>query len=458
MSEQVERPHPLRTIARWLSRLVVKVFFRRIEVIGEHTLSANQPTIFVMNHPNGLIDPLFILAFGPNNVSFMAKEPLFRTPVVRHFVAAFDCLPVYRAKDGADPKQNIKSMQAARVLLARGRCLALFPEGITHDEPQLQPLKSGAARIALSSQAMMRRDANSDAAVTLLPVGLHYPAKSTFRSDAVVLYGPPLEVPRVIIDDNAEPPRDAVSALTAQIDTALRNLTVNADDAEQIALAATAARLLYASGVVDTPAHGTPIHKRLLLMQQIIARYSEIKDDSAAELQALITRLRDFQSLTQSQGVKASTPNKINLAQAIRHLSWTVLGMTLGLPLILIGVAENYIAYRIVGHIAHSRAHGSEEVVSTLKVLAGSLLFPLTWLAVSLVLLLNHGWLWAIAHLLAAPICAYAALWFADRVEITIAGARAIWMSWFRKDTHAQLLAERESLVVQLLAQSPPRG
>jgi glycerol-3-phosphate O-acyltransferase/dihydroxyacetone phosphate acyltransferase len=460
MSAQPERPHPLRTIARWLSRLILKIFFRRIEVVGEHVLPTNQPTIFVLNHPNGLIDPLFILAFGPNNVSFMAKEPLFRTPLIRHFVAAFDCLPVYRTQDGADPKQNIKTIQAARDLLARGRSLALFPEGITHDEPQLQPLKTGAARIALSSRAMMAHAAahkvGTDASSTLLPVGLYYPAKATFRSDAVVIYGARIEVPLVTIDDNAEPPRDAVSRLTARIDSALRALTINAADAQHIALAATAARVLDATAGVLQRDHSEPVHRRLLLMQQILARYSQISVSETPGLQALIARLRNYQSAVDSLGIDEVVAEQITLAQATRHVAGTVLGMTLALPFVLVGLLENYLPYRVIGHIACRASHGGEEIVSTLKVLAGALLFPLTWLAVSIVLFLNENWIWAIAHLLATPLCARAALWFADRFKITLAGVRIICLSWLRKDTHSQLIAERNALVAQLLAQSLP--
>ena len=130
MSEQ-RRPHPLRTVARWLSRRILKIFFRRIEVIGEHVLTANQPTIFVLNHPNGLIDPLFILAFGPDNISFMANgNRSFAPPWSATSSPPSTVCPSYRPqKDGADPKQNIKTMQAARDLLARGRCsCACFPK------------------------------------------------------------------------------------------------------------------------------------------------------------------------------------------------------------------------------------------------------------------------------------------------------------------------------------------
>ena len=61
-------------------RTVVRIFFRRIEIAGDAQLEG--PVIFAVNHPNALIDPLFLLCFVPRPVSFLAKAPLFRMPII----------------------------------------------------------------------------------------------------------------------------------------------------------------------------------------------------------------------------------------------------------------------------------------------------------------------------------------------------------------------------------------
>ena len=179
----------MRWVVQWLCRLVVRTFFRRIETIGLISVPSAGPTILAINHPNGLVDPLVVMARVPRRVSFLAKEPLFHTPIVKHFVKALECLPVYRREDDADPAHNVATIEAASDLLARGGAIALFPEGLSHDEPALQPLKTGVSRIALAAQARIAGSYPEIVPVKLVPVGLYYSARGVFRSEAAIVFG-----------------------------------------------------------------------------------------------------------------------------------------------------------------------------------------------------------------------------------------------------------------------------
>ena len=89
----------IRRLTTALISLLAKIFFRRIEIAGSENVPIGDPIIFAVNHPNGLIDPLFLLAFTPRRVSFMAKAPLFRMPLIGWLARAFDSIPVYRRQD-----------------------------------------------------------------------------------------------------------------------------------------------------------------------------------------------------------------------------------------------------------------------------------------------------------------------------------------------------------------------
>src|SRR5213593_5293172 len=142
----------IRRIIRGILRLALRVYFRRIEVTGLENVPGKSPLIFVLNHPNALVDPVFLLCLAPRRVSFVAKAPLFRMPVIGYLVRALDSLPAYRRQDaGQDVSRNLETFVAARRLLARGGTIGICPEGVSHNEPRLKPLKTGAARMALGA-------------------------------------------------------------------------------------------------------------------------------------------------------------------------------------------------------------------------------------------------------------------------------------------------------------------
>src|SRR5213078_2778898 len=109
-------------------RLALRIYFRRIEVAGLEHVPRDTPVIFVLNHPNALVDPVFLLCLAPRRVAFVAKAPLFRMPLIGSLVRALDSLPAYRRQDeGQDPARNIENFTAARQLLARGLTIGICP-------------------------------------------------------------------------------------------------------------------------------------------------------------------------------------------------------------------------------------------------------------------------------------------------------------------------------------------
>src|SRR5438067_10132439 len=110
-----------------LLRVLIRVFFKRIEIVDMERVPADVPVIFAVNHPNALIDPLFLLSFAPRPVSFLAKAPLFRMPLVGRVARAFDSIPVYRRQDKVSTAGNRETFARAREVLQRGGDIAIFP-------------------------------------------------------------------------------------------------------------------------------------------------------------------------------------------------------------------------------------------------------------------------------------------------------------------------------------------
>ncbi|HET9765317.1 MAG TPA: 1-acyl-sn-glycerol-3-phosphate acyltransferase, partial [Thermoanaerobaculia bacterium] len=181
------------------ARLLLRVFFGRIEVIGAERVDAAgaAPLLYVANHNNGLVDPLLVLGFLPGRPRFLAKDTLWSNPVLRPFLALGRVIPIYRPQDAreraageggaARGSANEESFRRCREVLEAGGAVALFPEGKSHSEPALAELKTGAARILLGLAPAARER------VAVVPVGLLYDAPAIFRSRVLVAVGEPLE-------------------------------------------------------------------------------------------------------------------------------------------------------------------------------------------------------------------------------------------------------------------------
>lgn len=79
---------------------------------------------------------------------FLAKEGLFRVPVIGAILRAAGQIPVYRSGH-----RNDTPLKAAHAYLDAGHTIAIFPEGTLTRSPELWPMrgKSGAIRLALET-------------------------------------------------------------------------------------------------------------------------------------------------------------------------------------------------------------------------------------------------------------------------------------------------------------------
>src|SRR5712664_4288943 len=114
-------------------------------------------------------------------------------PIIGAIVRAVEAIPVHRRQDAvSDVAKNAQTFEAARAVLVRGGTIAVFPEGTSHSDPKLRPLKTGTARIALGAAAALP----ATLTLEIVPVGLYYRAKQTFRSAALLHFGSPFAVTR----------------------------------------------------------------------------------------------------------------------------------------------------------------------------------------------------------------------------------------------------------------------
>ncbi len=132
-----------------VSRFLFRLFFQHIchwKVEGRENLPRKGPVVVICNHVS-YWDPIVLGAALDRTVFFMAKEELFRIPLLAQVIRAWGAFPVNR---------NISDQAAFRKalkLLKMGQVLGIYPEGTRSKHGGLQPFQDGAFLLASLSNA-----------------------------------------------------------------------------------------------------------------------------------------------------------------------------------------------------------------------------------------------------------------------------------------------------------------
>jgi 1-acyl-sn-glycerol-3-phosphate acyltransferase len=430
--------------------VALRLFFRRIETSRAHLVPESGPLVFVLNHPNGLIDPALVFAALPRRISFLAKSTLFRLPVAGWLLRTVEALPLYRRADaGEDVSQNRRTFDACRSLLLRGRCVALFPEGLSHNEPRLQPVKTGAARIALGSAVP---------GLKIVPVGLYYTSKTSFRGEALLRFGEPLDVRNVEPDERGEPPREAVRELSARIEEALLGVTLNVETEEQLDAARKAERLF--SSVYEGLNVRLPLAERFDFLRRLSAQlYARLSQ--AAGLEELRRRMLRHEAELERIGI---APENLSLSghsrwYVLRHFLLRATLLLILLPLTVVGAVLHLPAYLVCALLAWLfPRHGVDEIGPTVKILAAILFMPLTWLVVSAAAWMSWGWRAALIALPLSILCGYVALRSLEELYDMRGWFKALLLLGRRRQLFLRLLIERQALQDELRRMETPEA
>lgn len=138
-------------IVAWILLPLVRLMFKVVPH-GHEKLPKKGAYVLVGNHLTN-VDPLAVAYFGyfilRRAPHFLAKEALFRVPIVGFALRMGGQIPVFR---GGGPK-NDDSLRLAHEFLKAGHTINIFPEGTLTREPNLWPMrgKSGAVRLALET-------------------------------------------------------------------------------------------------------------------------------------------------------------------------------------------------------------------------------------------------------------------------------------------------------------------
>ncbi len=224
--------------------------FGWLSVFRHRTSSAVEPvdpargSICFAWHTSGLVDPVAIMMTHPHRLLGIGRHDLVTRPPVGWWVRKTGGQPIIRKReidagliDEATARRiNARGLGTMAHALAGGAGAIIMPEGTSHLDPFIRPLRSGVFRIAVNASAIAEQRGWTRPVVQ--PVGLHYRNSTRFRSDVHVEYDEPLTMPstgidgadaeRLVSGEWIEPPEAIVETLRDRGEAALRRLTPDA--------------------------------------------------------------------------------------------------------------------------------------------------------------------------------------------------------------------------------------
>ena len=419
----------MKVLFRWLALVTCRLFYR-VDCAGAPPREG--ALLLLPNHPNALLDPAVIWATAGRDIRFLAKSGLFEGPL-RPLVAGSGAIPVYRKIDeGADVSKNAGTFSAVDAALASGDAICLFPEGISHSGGRLVPLRTGAARMALTA-------AHNGVDVGLVPVGLNFERKTTFRSRVTVVYGHPFRCADLA---GAGPAPEAVRALTGRIAERMRRLLIESDARADAALIERVDRLYAAAR-----GQGADPHDRVMRRRIIAAGIERLRDSRPERYDELLLRFRRYDDRLRRFGLRDrhldwQIANTDALRFAVRE---SVLGIVL-LPLSIVALGIFVVPYHLTGYAARWFTR-EPDVAATAKAVSGFLVYSAWVLLLTATAWFFDGRTTAMVTLTVLLAIAFGGLFAIERESAVLDAVRA----WFllkrtKADTRERLRRQRSEL------------
>ena len=392
-------------------RLGLRVFFRRLEVRHRERLRLPGPLMLCGNHPNTLMDPLVTAVQRHQPIAFLAKSTFFKNPVLGAIMRSGNCIPIYRRQDaegGADaptPAQLAASNEASfgrcYDYLERGGTVMIFPEGTSVSERRLRPLKTGAARIALGTEA--RHDFRLG--LKIVCVGTNYFDPSHFRSDVLLNVAPPIEVSAYAARYHHDPDA-AADALTEEIRQRLTRRLVISGDAADDQLAQQVERTF--GNHLNPDDDPDTLYDNFQLSRTLLDAVAWFEQHDPGRLVTLGAALNEYLAALEAHGLDDEA---LDQSQRPGTSLTNYLSLALGFPAWVYGLLTNYLSYKLPAEVAY-RATKETEFIAAIMLAVGMLTFPLAYAleAAAVQHWLTHDWRLTLLFVASLPLAGFYAL------------------------------------------------
>jgi len=388
---------------KWVTRIAIRVFFRKIYFYNKDVIKEGVPTILAINHPTAFIDPIFVATHIKPKTYTMLRGDLFNSPFKIWLLDQIGTIPIFRFRNGFEGmRQNQDSFERCYDLLNKNGCISILSEGTMKHEKRLRPIQKGTAKMALG---VYEKHGNEN--VQIVPVGVNYSDSNQMRSMLMASVGEPILI-KDYLDDYQENPRKAILQITREVERQLKTRVIHiADPADDV----------WINQVLEI--------QRNNLESTIWPGYSE--DDSLRQKEMELTQRLNTKTAEEKASLKSAVTNYF---QKIKKNNYTDQGIVqpqhgnlsatlfllIGFLPALLGAITNFFPFTIAKKLATAKVKKVEFFSSVrLGTYLGIYLIQYFILLI-LSFLVWKLWLWI--AVLATPFLGYFAVGYFDKVEL----------------------------------------
>jgi len=394
----------LYSILKPIIRLSLRIYFRRVDVIGQENVPKNGPVIFVANHPSALLDPLIAATTVKRKLHFLAGAEWFGKGLkALFFKKQLNMIPVHRPWLAKSKEiTNDDMFEECYKSLKEGKSIIIFPEASSVTVSKIRELKTGAVRI----RAGFEEYVNHECTVPIIPIGLSYSNPHEFQSRVVVKIGDPVTFSS---SNNTDDLAEIYRKQTNDVQGALKKSIIHVDNTKNEGLVKKVSRLF-----IDTHRENNGVSfkdkENLFEFDQNVAHAVEHFENTDKDgYDRLSKRIDDYFATIDEIGISDDHLGSTNRSNpSLNKWLFIVLGSLITFP--------NFILYYIPYQLA--RSIFKNKIKSTIKddaeagkmnnTFTGTLIFSIgmvifivwTLLLASSVLLFSSNWLLAIIPIL----------------------------------------------------------
>jgi 1-acyl-sn-glycerol-3-phosphate acyltransferase len=283
--------------------IALRLFYRRVYVTGLENIAEEGPAIIMPNHNSSLMDAALLGILIKRPLYFFARGDVFVNSFVEKLLARFHMLPVHPHDGGRKTlgDNNAAFSRAEKILLAGG-LIIFFPEGVSHTDKQLKPLRKGVFRLAFNTVAQRNFEMN----IPIIPAGVSYSNPFRWRSEVMVHLGAPMQLCDYVgsFQSNASA---TLLQLSKEGYLAMEEQVPNIKNAEWNALTTEAVEIVMNDFDYETSSWRQASRNRLNREKGVYDRIITLDELSRTEL---ATRVRKYRQLLAEYGLNDASLSK----------------------------------------------------------------------------------------------------------------------------------------------------